>query len=142
MGLAGGTKPWIDPKTHKWVRGPFFNGVTFHRVIRDEMIQAGDPTGTGSYNCGTTIRDEFLPGLLFDRPGRLAVANTGAPDSGACQFFITEEGVPRWNGHYTIFGQVVEGQAVVGRINRKPGKDDRPISPVILKSVVIRRVVK
>ena len=104
VGLAQGTKPWLDPKTNKFVRRPLYNGLTFHRIIREEMIQTGDPTGTSAHNCGITLRDEFLPGLQFDRPGRLAVANSGKPDSGACQFFFTEQAVPRWNNAYTIFG--------------------------------------
>jgi cyclophilin family peptidyl-prolyl cis-trans isomerase len=142
VGLAQGTQPWLDPKTRTAVKRPLYNGITFHRVVRDEMIQAGDPTGRGNHNCGFTIRDEFLPGLRFDGPGRLAVANTGQPDSGACQFFITEEAMPTWNNHYTIFGQVVAGQDVVNRINHKPVREEKPVEPVILKSVTIERVEK
>ncbi|HVW85171.1 MAG TPA: peptidylprolyl isomerase [Bryobacteraceae bacterium] len=140
VGLAQGTKPWRDPKTHAWVRRPMYNGITFHRIIREEMIQSGDPTGTGAHDCGFTIPDEFLPGLPFDRPGRLAVANTGRPNSGACQFFITDGAVMRWNNTYTVFGQVVEGTEVVHAINRKPLMGDRPEKPVILRSVTILRI--
>jgi len=142
VGLAEGTKPWLDPKTRTFVKRPMYNGITFHRVVREEMIQSGDPTGVGNHNCGFRIRDEFLPGLRFDRPGRLAVANTGQPDSGGCQFFITEEAVPSWDNHYTIFGQVVAGQEVVNRINRVPVRGDRPVTTVMLKSVRIERVGK
>lgn len=139
VGLAQGTKPWRNAKG-QLVRGPFYDGVAFHRVIRGEMIQAGDPTGTGSHNCGITLRDEFLPGLRFDRSGRLAVANTGEPDSGACQFFITVDAVRRWDMKYTIFGQVVRGMDAVERINRLPGRDDKPVTPAKLLSVTIQRV--
>jgi cyclophilin family peptidyl-prolyl cis-trans isomerase len=142
VGLAEGTKPWLDPKTRAFVKRPMYNGITFHRIVREEMIQSGDPTGLGNHNCGFTIRDEFLPGLRFNGPGRLAVANTGKPDSGGCQFFITEEAVPSWDNHYTIFGQVVAGQEVVNRINRVPVRGDRPVTPVLLKSVRIERVGK
>jgi len=142
VGLAQGTKPWIDPKTGKFVKRPLYNGLTFHRVIREEMIQTGDPTGTSAHNCGTHLRDEFLPGLKFDRPGRLAIANTGAQDSGACQFFITDQAVPQWDNHYTIFGQVVSGQDVETRINRKQLRGEKPVEPVYLKSVTIKRVLK
>lgn len=142
VGLAEGTKPWHDPKTHSWVKRPMYNGITFHRVVREEMIQSGDPTGRGNHDCGFTIRDEFLPGLQFDRPGRLAMANTGKPDSGGCQFFITEQAVMRWNNNYTIFGQVVGGQDVVHRINVKPLYGERPVEPIMLKSVAIKRVEK
>jgi cyclophilin family peptidyl-prolyl cis-trans isomerase len=139
VGLAQGTKPWRDAKG-VLVKGPMYNGVTFHRIIREEMIQTGDPTGTGAHECGVTIPDEFLPGLQFNGPGRLAVANTGRPNSGGCQFFITEQAVPRWNNNYTIFGQVVQGQDVVHAINIKPLIGDKPASPIYLKNVVIERV--
>jgi cyclophilin family peptidyl-prolyl cis-trans isomerase len=117
-----------------------YNGITFHRVVREEMIQSGDPTGFGTHNCGFTIRDEYLPGLQFNRPGRLGMANTGQPDSGACQFFITEQAMPQWNQHYTVFGQVVEGQDVVGRINRVRTVKEKPVEPIVLKSVSIMRI--
>lgn len=88
---------------------PLYNNITFHRVVPGEMIQSGDPTGTGSHNCGFTIPDEPLPGQRFDSAGKLAMANTGAPDAGGCQFFITSSPMRVWGGKYTIFGVVVEG---------------------------------
>jgi cyclophilin family peptidyl-prolyl cis-trans isomerase len=142
VGLATGTKSWWDPKTKAFVKRPMYNGITFHRIVREQMIQSGDPTGLGTHNCGVTLRDEFLPGLRFDGPGRLAVANTGQPDSGACQFFITDQMVPSWNGKYTVFGQVVQGQDVVGRINRVRTFNEKPLEPVMLKSVSIRRIAR
>lgn len=142
VGLATGTKPWWDPKVKAWVKRPLYNGITFHRVVREQMIQSGDPTGLGTHNCGFTIRDEFLPGLMFDRPGRLGVANTGKPDSGACQFFITDQAITSWNNKYTIFGQVVAGQDVVSKINRVHTFGEKPVEPVLLKSVSIKRVAK
>ena len=140
VGLAMGTKPWLDPQTKKLVRRPLYNDITFHRVVEGTMIQAGDPTGTGRHNCGFTIRDEFLPGLRFDRPGKLAMANTGAPDSGGCQFFITVNPMPSWDGKYAIFGVVVEGQNVVDKINRVRTVDEKPVEPVKLLSVMIERI--
>jgi cyclophilin family peptidyl-prolyl cis-trans isomerase len=140
VGLATGTKPWLDPKLKAWVKRPLYNGITFHRIVREEMIQAGDPTGLGTHNCGFTIPDEFLPGLRFDRPGRLGVANTGQPGSGSCQFFITDQAIPTWNNKYTIFGQVVAGQDVVSKINRVRTHNEKPVEPVLLKSVLIRRI--
>jgi cyclophilin family peptidyl-prolyl cis-trans isomerase len=104
------------------------------------MIQSGDPTGTGSFNCGFTIPDEFLPGLRFDRTGKLAMANTGGPNSGGCQFFITSNAMPMWDGKYTIFGVVVAGQDVVSRINHAPVRGDKPVDPVKLIGVTIERV--
>lgn len=142
VALAQGTKPWLDPKTEKMVRRPLYENITFHRVIRGVAIQSGDPTGTGRHNCGITIRDEFLPGLRFDSPGRLAVASTGQADSGGCQFFITASGMPEWNGKYTVFGQVVAGMDVVSKISRAPGHEDKPNDPVKLISVTIERIGK
>jgi peptidyl-prolyl cis-trans isomerase A (cyclophilin A) len=142
VGLATGTKAWWDPAVKGWVKRPMYNGIKFHRIVREQMIQSGDPTGLGSHNCGFTIRDEYLPGLRFDRPGRLGVANTGKPDSGGCQFFITEEAIPSWNNNYTIFGQVVEGIEIVNKLSKVRTVNEKPVEPVLLKSVVIRRVVK
>lgn len=140
VALAQGKKATRSAKTGKLVMTPLYDNITFHRVVPGEMIQSGDPTGTGSHNCGFTIRDEFLPGLRFDGGGRLAMANTGNPDTGGCQFFITTNAMRSWNGKYTIFGVVVEGQDVVERINRGPVHDDRPVQPVKLLTVTIERV--
>jgi cyclophilin family peptidyl-prolyl cis-trans isomerase len=140
VALAQGTKATRSPKTGNMVKVPLYDNITFHRVVAGEMIQAGDPTGTGSHNCGFTIPDEFLPGLRFDSSGKLAMANTGAPDSGGCQFFITDGPVHSWNGKYTIFGGVVEGQDVVSKINHVPVRGDKPVDPVKLISVTIERI--
>ena len=140
VGLAQGTKAWADPQTHKFVKRPLYQNITFHRVVPHDVIQSGDPTGLGTHNCGFTIRDEFLPGLRFDRSGRLAMANSGTPDSGSCQFFITSNVASQWNGKYTIFGQVVEGQDVVDKISRVRVREEKPLTPVKLISVTIERV--
>jgi peptidyl-prolyl cis-trans isomerase A (cyclophilin A) len=139
VALARGTQPTLNA-TGKVVKVPFYDNTTFHRVVPGEMIQAGDPTGTGRHNCGFTIQDEFLPGLRFDIGGKLAMANTGEPNSGGCQFFITVGPMSIWNGKYTIFGVVVEGQEVVNRINHAPVKGDKPVEPVKLETVTIERV--
>ncbi len=137
--LAQGRKAWIDPKTGQKVFRPLYNGVTFHRVIPGFMIQGGDPTGTGAYDPGFTIKDEFHPSLKFDVPGRLAMANAG-PNTGNCQFFITEVPTPHLNGAHTIFGQVVEGQELVGKIARVPrDANDKPRTPVRIKSITFHR---
>lgn len=138
VGLATGTKPFPDPKTGERIKRPFYNGLTFHRVIPGFMIQGGDPTGTGGGKTDV-IPDEFHPTLTFDRPGRLAMANAG-PDTGSCQFFITEVPTPHLNGRHTIFGQVVEGQEVVEKIARVPrGERDKPTTPVRILRVSIKR---
>ena len=140
VGLATGTKAWREPVTGAMVKRPMYDNITFHRVLRDQMIQAGDPTGTSAHNCGFTIDDEFLIGLTFNKPGRLAVANTGMPDSGACQFFITVDQVPQWDNKYTIFGDVVSGLPVAVAINKGQLRGDKPVDPVRLISVKIQRM--
>lgn len=140
VALAQGTKPWRDPKTGVMVRRPLYDNITFHRVVPEEAIQSGDPTGTSANNCGVTVSDEFLPGLRFSAPGRLALANTGNPDSGGCQFFITVQPMPRWDGKYTIFGEVVAGLDVVLKISRMPVHGDKPVDPVKLIHVAIERI--
>ncbi len=122
VGLATGSKEWTDPATgKKMVNTPYYNGTTFHRVIPDFMIQGGDPTGKGDGWPGYYIKDEISPTLKFDVPGRLAMANSG-PNTGHGQFFITEVPTPHLDGGYTIFGQVVEGQDLVGKIARAEEK--------------------
>jgi peptidyl-prolyl cis-trans isomerase A (cyclophilin A) len=146
VALAKGTKPWRDPKTKAMVRRPLYNNITFHRIMMDGMIQSGDPTGSGDHECGITIKDEIVPTLKFDKPGRLAMANLGAPNTGGCQWFITQASpIPSYDGGYTIFGQVVEGQDVVKAISRVPGAalpngGMKPKQPVKLVSVKIERV--
>ena len=140
VGLATGATAWLDPATRKMVKRPLYNDITFHRVVEGAMIQAGDPTGTGKHNCGFTIRDEFLPGLRFDRAGKLAMANTGAGDSASCQFFVTVGPMQQWDSKYTIFGTVVEGEEVVERINHVRTLNEKPDPPVKLIGVLIERV--
>lgn len=137
--LALGQKEWAHPQTGEKSKKPFYNGLTFHRVIPGFMIQGGDPTGTGT---GRTeeIPDEFHPDLKFDIPGRVAMANAG-PNTGSCQFFITEVPTPHLTGRHTIFGQVVEGQALVEKIARlQRGANDKPDTPVVMTRVTIARV--
>jgi len=142
VALAEGTKPWKDPKTGAMVSRPLYNNLTFHRVLPGLMIQSGDPTATGSHDCGITIHGEILPGLRFDRPGRLAVANRGDPDSGGCQFFITTDVMTQWSGNYTIFGEVVSGLDVASKISHARVRGDRPVEPAKLMGVVIERVTR
>ena len=140
-GLARGTQPWLDPKTRKPATHPLYENLIFHRVIPDFMIQTGDPTATGAYDCGFRLPDEFVDTLKFDRPGRLAMANAG-PGTAACQFFITEDKYPAGNGHYAIFGQVVNGQPLVAKISHVLRDDhDRPKIPTTLIKITFMRVV-
>lgn len=146
VGLAKGTKAWKDAKTGAMVHRPLYNNTIFHRIMLDGMIQGGDPTGTGDHECGVHVKDEIRPDLKFDKPGRLAMANTGEKNSGGCQWFITQASpIPTYDGSFTIFGQVVEGQDVVKAISRVPGTalpigGLRPKVPVKLISVKVERV--
>ncbi len=133
IGLAEGTKDWTDPASGvKKTKTPLYSGTVFHRVIPNFMIQGGDPLGTGSGNPGYKFEDEFVPTLKFDVPGRLAMANSG-PGTNGSQFFITEVPTPHLDMHHTIFGQVIDGQELVGKIART---SDR----VKLVRVAIQRV--
>jgi peptidyl-prolyl cis-trans isomerase A (cyclophilin A) len=137
--LSQGRKVWTDPQTHQRTKRALYPGTIFHRVIPGFMIQGGDPTGTGE-GGSDVIPDELDPSLRFDTPGKLAMANSG-PGTGSCQFFITEVPTPHLNGKHTIFGQVVEGQELVGRIARMPvGKENRPLSPVKILRITFQRV--
>jgi peptidyl-prolyl cis-trans isomerase A (cyclophilin A) len=140
IGLANGTKTWGDPKTGKRLRRRFYDGLIFHRVIPKFMIQGGDPLGTG-YGTTDPAPDEYKTGLLFDVPGRVALANTGRPGTSSCQFFITEVATPQLNGDYTIFGQVVEGMELVPKIANMPrNAENRPNLTVRIAKMTIERV--
>ena len=140
VALAEGRMQWFDTTTKQFVKRPFYRDMIFHRVVPRDAIQAGDPTGEGNRSCGVRQKDEFLPGLRFDRSGRLAIANGGEPDTGGCQFFVTANVAPQWNGKYTIFGHVVEGQEVVTKISRVPVRGEKPVTPVKLINVTVERV--
>jgi peptidyl-prolyl cis-trans isomerase A (cyclophilin A) len=140
VALATGTKATLDKKGTLTKRR-YYDGLTFHRVIKRFMIQTGDVNATGSSPCGIpNLRDEIDPSLNFKEPGRLAMANTGRPNTGACQIFITV-GTPEYlTGMYTIFGQVVSGQDVADRISQVPtAQNDKPLVPVTINTVTIRR---
>jgi peptidyl-prolyl cis-trans isomerase B (cyclophilin B) len=107
-------------------REGYFDGTTFHRVIPDFMVQAGDPTGTGMGGPGYQIADEFDPSLRHDRPGVLSMANAG-PNTGGSQFFITHVPTPWLDGRHAVFGEVVEGMENVLAIReRDPASDPNP----------------
>jgi peptidyl-prolyl cis-trans isomerase A (cyclophilin A) len=139
IGLAQGTKDWTDPTSNKVQRHKhYYDGTTFHRVIPEFMIQGGDPTGTGMGGPGYAFDDEIDPNLNFDRPGRLALANSG-PNTNGSQFFITELPFESGNGHYVIFGQCddasVDVVKAIARVQRD--SNDKPLSPVMLQKVTI-----
>jgi cyclophilin family peptidyl-prolyl cis-trans isomerase len=139
IGLANGTKDWKMPASHALMHGKrFYDGLSFARVIPDFMIQNADLPGDagGDGDIGFKFGNEIVPGLTFDRPGRLAYANAG-PGTNESEFFVTEHPIHRLDGNYTIFGQCDEASVkVVEAIARVPrDKKNRP-----LKAVVIRRI--
>jgi len=114
------------------VQKNYYNGITFHRVIKGFMIQGGDPTGTGAAGesiFGAPFADEVSPDVKFDRKGILAMANSG-PNTNGSQFFITVASTPWLNMRHTIFGEVISGYDVVQKIeNAQTGANDRPVEP-------------
>lgn len=135
--LVRGAKKWHNAAEKEWEQRPYYNGLTFHRVIPKFMIQGGDYMGNGTGGVGYTFEDEFVPSLVFDRPGRLAMANAG-PNTNGAQFFITVEATPWLDHKHSIFGEIVEGQDVANAISQTP-RDvrDRPLKPVLMRRVVI-----
>jgi peptidyl-prolyl cis-trans isomerase A (cyclophilin A) len=141
LDLAEGKKEWTHPNTHAKSTSKLFDGTIFHRVIPNFMIQGGDPTGTGMGGPGYRFQDETKGSPhKFDKPGKLAMANSG-PNTNGCQFFITVAPTDWLTGKHTIFGEVIEGQDVVNKISTvKTGAQDKPVKPVVLESVTIDRV--
>ncbi len=117
----------------------FYNGIIFHRVIPNFMIQGGDPTGTGTSGPGYKFEDEIDTKLGFDKPGILAMANSG-PNTNGSQFFITTASTPHLNGNHTIFGKVLEGQDVADTISNVPASGaNKPNQPVVIQGIEITK---
>jgi len=142
IGLATGTKDWKNPVSGATKHGvPLYDGTIFHRVIPGFMIQGGDPKGDGTGDPGYQFKNEVSSDLLFDRPGRLAYANSG-PDTNGSQFFITEDVAhsQHLSGHYTIFGQCDEATVELVKkiaLMATDPRNDRPFRPVKITHISI-----
>ena len=138
--LAEGKREWTHPATRKKSKDRLYDGTIFHRVIPNFMIQGGDPLGAGHGGPGYKFEDETKGSPhKFDKPGKLAMANSG-PNTNGSQFFVTVAPTPWLTGNHTIFGEVVEGQDVADKIANLPrGPQDKPKKDVVLESVTIER---
>ncbi|HLS49052.1 MAG TPA: peptidylprolyl isomerase [Actinomycetaceae bacterium] len=143
VGLATGERTWTDPRTGQESNEPLYNGVIFHRIIPNFMIQGGDPLGRGTGGPGYTFDDEIHPELDFTEPYVLAMANAGkvaGKGTNGSQFFITTAATTWLQGKHTIFGRVTDAESrkVVDAIGSAPtGPNDRPIDDIVIQSVTV-----
>ncbi|WEV41516.1 peptidylprolyl isomerase [Bifidobacterium sp. ESL0682] len=148
LGLATGDKEWTNPETGEKSHDPFYDGLTFHRIIKDFMIQGGCPLGNGTGGPGYDFDDEIVDDLKFDEPFKLAMANAGVRrgrdgqihGTNGSQFFITTVPTPWLNGHHTIFGEVADdaSKSVVDRLQNLPTDgNDMPQEPAGIVSVEV-----
>ena len=134
--IHNGRRPWLDPASHVWVKRRFYDGLLFHRIIDDFMIQGGDPLGTGFGGPGYQFADEIT--TLRHQAGTLAYANSG-PDTNGSQFYVTEVATGWLDGGYTIFGSC-EPPSVIRALAAVPtNASDRPLTDVHMLSVEITR---
>ena len=139
VGLATGQIEFIDPQTRQPAMRPFYDGLTFHRVIPQFMIQGGCPLGTGTGGPGYQFADEFNKKLRHNAKGILSMANAGRNTNGS-QFFITEVPTPHLDDHHTVFGKVIEGLDIITKIaNVRRDYRDKPVTPVVIEHLIVYR---
>ncbi len=141
VGLARGTRPWRDKKTDTWMNTPFYDGVLFHRVIKNFMLQTGDRSGTGTGSPGFLVPDELDTGLTHNKAGILSMANRG-PNTGSSQFFVTVTKTPHLDGKHAVFGQCepkIPVKISEVKVKSMPGVDSRPLDDVSIKTIKIER---
>ena len=137
--LSEGTRTWTDPATKAEVNRPLYDGTLFHRVMPKFMIQGGDPLGSGMGGPGYKFEDEVDNGLTFDRPGLLAMANSG-PNTNGSQFFVTDRGLPNHlDGKHTIFGLCEDADVVQAIAEVEADRRNRPATDVVIKNIKITR---
>ena len=146
VGLSDGTQEWADPRTGEKQNGPLYKDVVFHRIIKDFMIQGGDPLGRGVGGPGYEFDDEIAPDLDFTEPYKLAMANAGkrgGHGTNGSQFFITTVPTTWLQGKHTIFGEVndADSRAVVDKLNAVPtDRGDKPVDDVVITGIDVADV--
>lgn len=136
--LFGDKAPITTGNFKKLVDKGFYNGLIFHRVIPNFMIQGGCPHGTGRGGPGYSIKDEFHPDLKHDSEGILSMANAG-PNTGGSQFFITVAETPWLDKRHSVFGKVIEGMDVVESISKVDrDRNDKPLKDIVIKTITIQ----